>query len=58
MAFLIGFLMTQYPFAAAAMALASEHARERFAHIAQSNRFERPDGVLRIVAHERRSRRR
>lgn len=44
---MIGFIMTQFPFATAAMSLQSEFARDRFACLCCSFRNERPDVLMR-----------
>lgn len=52
MASLIGFMMTQFPYAAAALALSTDLARDRFARISEGNTHARPETILRRVRHE------
>lgn len=49
MAFLIGFAMTLYPYAAAAASLATDAARDLFATLVQVYRYERPEFVRGMV---------
>lgn len=49
MASLIGFLMTLYPYAAAAASLATDAARDLFATLIQVYRYERPEFVRGMV---------
>lgn len=43
---MIGMMMIHFPFAAAAMSLQSEHARDRFACLCSAFRKYRPDSLL------------
>lgn len=43
---LIGLIMTQFPFAAAALALKSEFARDQFARLCSAFRTEHPENLL------------
>lgn len=44
--------MTQFPYAAAALALSTDLARDRFARISEGNTHARPETILRRVRHE------
>jgi hypothetical protein len=54
---LIGFIMTQFPFAAAALSLTTDAARDKFARLTQLNRVVRPDHLSRDIALGRTGRR-
>lgn len=49
MASLIGFMMTQFPYADAAASLATDAARDLFANLTQVYRYERPEFVRGMV---------
>lgn len=56
MAFLIGIIVTHFPYAVAAASLTTDAARDLFAHLVQVYRDKRPEYVRGMV--ERRYRRR
>lgn len=49
MLFLIGFMMTQFPFAAAALTLSTDAARDHFARKTHNNHVVRPDILSRDI---------
>jgi hypothetical protein len=50
MFYLIGFAMTQFPYAAAALSLTATEARDTFARLTQTNNVMRPDRLGHDIA--------
>lgn len=55
---LIGFIMTTYPFANAALLLTTDAARQRFAFATQNNDIYRPENLAHDIASGGKGRRR